>query len=1053
MLKRNHNVNVLYIGSKMDSIAEENIKLREKMTKKERLIYSRYRDISDNPITEIVDEKKVKAMFGFHYKKVDTIMATEEENTTKERILKKVTSLFNEARDGTLIVFSGHALRNGSWIVERPDEDREEEEYSICYEDIHDIWAHKKSKQRHLLIIIDSNYSGHWCRRRMIKPNATISIQANGRYWDKSCDDKKNGSFFIHNLFKVVKQRQKEIIVEPYINTNRPYFWGDFEAIYEVFGLFLNYICWHDMRQALGISKYGYWPRNGQNITGLNGNGEPGIEVKNTKQEEVKLIKREGMGIACRDNGIIEYEGVWKNNKKHGQGIEYDENGLRKFEGDFLEDKKVGKGKEFFEHGGVKYDAKYQDDVMIGDFKEFYEDGVKKFDGEFVKAFDNNNEFMEDDSEPDTESEYEEPELEYPYQNLLKAGNSFNQSVLPPKARVVGIECDDLQLNKSAFHKDQKSFNKKNRIVRVGTAYYNSGIKKAEGRFINGIMQGKGRAYHPNGALKYEGMFRKGIINGFGREFWDNNNIKYEGEFVNGIYYGEGRIYNKNGVLLAEGTFIDGKMHGMGTAYYLNGNVMYEGEFQDGKALGVGLVNYNDGDIDYIGKDEDVLREAFVTKIYDERRTKREFEAGQVFPINDKDLNRSFDGNHTKNFDMEYKETGQSKIDLAEQFRVRKESVGDYASVMYSMNKSGNNFRTSKIKVDKFFSVNPNQIDKTSQASILSNRSKELVKDIAKKKKKPKMSKLEYLLKHPKSPVNDRSRRESYLKEEKQRKRDKKSIDLGNVEEDIKGDVNRRNTIEKIHDYLDLSNIEHEQTNENFGETIDLFKNNNNAPAFNPVDEVSKPSKNQEIDIKDELRNIDSVVQLSNASDKNKRPLSKDSNSFNNSFNKGPFGSKTKNEMAFDKKESKFETENMSGNIRNNSIEPKRAPDVKNPKFKPTIKDDVTRLQKEDMGLIEKLLHLEQQVHNKIKKSQHNIKQDIYKERRKSYVKPRPFLYKKPGQIKPRQPRNINYNSTHIVASRQKSIEQVEPVLRKKGLGAKLILVNQSERQVRPINY
>ena len=1058
MLKTNRNINCLYIGSKFPTAPDETQKLREKMTKKERLLYSRYRDISDDPITEAVDENKVKAMFGFYYKRVDTLLITQETPTSKKRILDKIDKLFAERREGTVIIFSGNSLRNGSWLVEEPDK-RNPDDFSVCYEDIHDMWAKstRHSGQKHLLIIIDANFSGHWCRRRMLKPNKTISIQTNGRYWDKSTDDKRNGSFFLHNLFKVVKQRQKEVIVEPYINQNQPYFWGDFVLVAKTFGLMLNYICWQDMRQALGVSKYGYWPREGANVTGLNdnGDGDKGVPAIADEEKEVKLKKRDGFGIACRNDGIIEYEGNWKQNQKHGFGIEYDDVGLRKFEGSFLEDKKVGKGKEFFTNGQVKYEAEFKEDVMIGEFKEFYDDGVKKFDGEFVKAFNDNNEFMEDFSEPDTDSEYEE-QLDFPYQDLLQEGNEFNSkkkmskgkspnvsdinplnvTVINTKNRVFGIETEDKKLNKSAFG----VVNKKKRIVRVGAAYYPSGIKKAEGRFINGIVHGKARVFHPNGACHFDGMFRKGVIQGNGKEYWDNKTLKYEGEFVDGVYYGEGRLYHRTGVLLCEGTFIEGKLHGMGTTYYLNGNIMYEGEFQDGKALGVGLVNYNDGDIDYIGKDEHVLKEAFVSHVYGERREKREFEAGKVFPIKDEDLNRSFDAHQTKNFDMDYKPTGKEKLDLANKFRIRKEMTGDYNSVMYSMNKEVN-FAPHKIKPDNFFTVEKELLDKSYQQATLSERSRVIKLELDKRKPKKKETELEYLKNNQKSPLNDKSYRESYLIDKKRRSQIKvnkkdQSINLNNPAADLqRGPSRDRANTMKLNDNLNLSDIQAEDGERDLGETFQLP--GNIAPQFAPVGKNNNPI---EIDDGAEKEGtVDSVVDLSNASNRS-IPDPDVKHSFDSVPKNNPFAQKQG-----------YNTNDLSRTFTNNPNDVYHTtPDTENPVHKPTLKDDVDRLQNEDLELVDRLLHLEKQVEKTMASNKNAIKQNLYKNRRMNYTKPREFKYRKPAPLKTksyREPQKVS-----VIAQKDKHRgERIkkEPALKKKSIGAKMITVTERDRQVK----
>lgn len=81
---------------------------------------------------------------------------------------------------------------------------------------------------KHLLIIIDSDYSGHWCRHLMMRPTSTISIQTSSSYWQESIADIKVGSFFTHNLLKIISKRKDEDIVEPMLNKQNPRFFGNF---------------------------------------------------------------------------------------------------------------------------------------------------------------------------------------------------------------------------------------------------------------------------------------------------------------------------------------------------------------------------------------------------------------------------------------------------------------------------------------------------------------------------------------------------------------------------------------------------------------------------------------------------------------------------------------------------------------------------------------------------------------------------------------------------------------------------------------------------------
>ncbi len=167
---------------------------------------------------------------------------------SKESLKTSLSDIFDKKGKGTLIVYSGAAMPNGDWLLENAN--RHEPEF-FDYEEMKSLWQARKSSQKNLLMIIDSNYSGQWTRRLSVRNDPTISIQSSTRYWQKAAIDAKLGSYFLHNLYKITKRRRKELIVEPMSLKNlqhKPSFYGSFERIDRHFGLKLKYDIWHDMR-------------------------------------------------------------------------------------------------------------------------------------------------------------------------------------------------------------------------------------------------------------------------------------------------------------------------------------------------------------------------------------------------------------------------------------------------------------------------------------------------------------------------------------------------------------------------------------------------------------------------------------------------------------------------------------------------------------------------------------------------------------------------------------------------------------------------------------
>ena len=105
-----------------------------------------------------------------------------------------------------------------------------------------------------------------------------------------------------------------------------------------------------------------------------------------------------------------------------------------------------------------------------------------------------------------------------------------------------------------------------------------------EGKFQNGLKNGKGKEYDQEGNIIFDGEYQKGKkFKGTGKEFDVNGNIIFEGEYENGIkWQGIGKEFDKRGNVKYEGEFKEGKRNGKGKKYK-KGVLMFEGEFKDWK--------------------------------------------------------------------------------------------------------------------------------------------------------------------------------------------------------------------------------------------------------------------------------------------------------------------------------------------------------------------------------------------------------------------------------------------------------------------------------------
>ena len=114
-----------------------------------------------------------------------------------------------------------------------------------------------------------------------------------------------------------------------------------------------------------------------------------------------------------------------------------------------------------------------------------------------------------------------------------------------------------------------------------------------EGRFVNGIINGKGILIDKN-SNKYIGDFIN--MKKWGEGKWKTNNIEYEGEFHDNKIHGKGYIkFLKIGIEYI-GTFKNEQIDGYGIFKWKNGDE-YEGEVKDGKMHGRGKYKYKNGKV------------------------------------------------------------------------------------------------------------------------------------------------------------------------------------------------------------------------------------------------------------------------------------------------------------------------------------------------------------------------------------------------------------------------------------------------------------------------
>lgn len=248
---------------------------------------------------------------------------------------------------------------------------------------------------------------------------------------------------------------------------------------------------------------------------------------------------------------------------KQGKWKFFWENGNLQLEGSFQNDKKHGFFKYYDEEGNFYRVEKYEYDQLIEDAPE-----VKEM--EIRTAYHPN-------GQPSITATYYKGVPEGMRREYDTAGNVIKGYIyVDGIMRFEGIT--DLEGRRQGLWKE----------------YYETGELRSEGHYINSNMTGKWRYFFPNQKIEIVGNYnRKGQKNGEWQWFYPN------GELLSLEYYEDGKLegeyieYDEHGNEIAKGNYIFGEKDGDWN--YLHGSMKEEGSYYDGARQGIWKLWYGDG--------------------------------------------------------------------------------------------------------------------------------------------------------------------------------------------------------------------------------------------------------------------------------------------------------------------------------------------------------------------------------------------------------------------------------------------------------------------------
>ena len=251
----------------------------------------------------------------------------------------------------------------------------------------------------------------------------------------------------------------------------------------------------------------------------------------------------------------------------------YYDNGILEYEGEFLDDKFHGKGKRYNELGRLIFEGEYKEGQEWNGINKIYNDNGK-IEIEIIIQNRENKKSQEYNDKGDIISI-----REYLSEKMSEFGKDYFNGILifegeykESKRNGKGKEYN-YYTKKILFEGEYKNGKRNGKGIEYDS---HSGKIIFEGEFISNIKW-SGKGYNEKNEVEYE------IKDGTGKvkEFF-NDKLIYDGEYLKGKRNGYGKEYNIiTGYLIYEGEYLNGKRNGKGKEFY-KGKLKYEVEYLNG---------------------------------------------------------------------------------------------------------------------------------------------------------------------------------------------------------------------------------------------------------------------------------------------------------------------------------------------------------------------------------------------------------------------------------------------------------------------------------------
>lgn len=329
-------------------------------------------------------------------------------------------------------------------------------------------------------------------------------------------------------------------------------------------------------------NKYGVMVQEGTYVDGeLDGIVK---EYHNTgglfRTSEYKDGKLDGLMTVFFKNGAKRYEIPYDDGEVNGMMQQWHDNGVMSVEAEFKGDEKDGWYKEFFRNGQMSSQAEYEDDEAEGGWEAYYMNGQLRRTGKTKgnSAVGEWKSYFEDGTLMNVTIYDDEGKLNGGLKDYDRDGK-LHYEMIYDKGDVSSYKY--YAKDGSVIHEAEKEGKE---LDFVG--YWPHGIKKVEGKYINGKKHGVWKYYDHNGVMSTEEVYKKDKLHGIIKEYYPNGKLESEVKYRSDDADGPNTAWHYNGELKREGWSDDDEWIGDWYFYRTDGTMSSHRYYVNSELLG-----------------------------------------------------------------------------------------------------------------------------------------------------------------------------------------------------------------------------------------------------------------------------------------------------------------------------------------------------------------------------------------------------------------------------------------------------------------------------------